>query len=123
MEPEQMIVYVSGAYRNDDLGQKLANILAAWRAAERIWKAGHIAICPHANTFMMCEALPDVDFVAGDLEIIERCCDALLMLPGWESSVGARLEHDFACICGIPLFKTEDLLMEFLEIESETDGK
>jgi hypothetical protein len=29
-----------------------------------------------------------------------RNCDAVLMLPGWEASVGANIEHDLAFKCG-----------------------
>jgi hypothetical protein len=29
-----------------------------------------------------------------------RNCDAVLMLPGWQESVGAHIEHDLAFKCG-----------------------
>ena len=31
-------------------------------------------------------------------------CDAVVMLPGWETSHGARLEHQVAASCGIRIF-------------------
>ncbi len=127
MESKQKIVYVAGPYRDPDFGKKLSNILVAWRAAERIWAAGHIAICPHANTILMCEARhgpqeQEVDFVKGDLQIIERCCDALWMLPGWMSSAGAHTEWVFAHNKKIPVFVDWSNLEEFLrEPKGEND--
>ena len=107
MNANPKIIYVSGAYSDKDLGWKLQNILMAWQVAQSIWEAGHIAICPHANTFLMGEDqghAPDIDFVAGDLVIIERCCDALFMLYKWSDSIGAKKEHDYAVSKGIPVF-------------------
>lgn len=114
---DRKVVYVSGAYRNPDLGTKLYNILEAWRAAERIWEAGHIAICPHANTILMNESkgATNVDFVGGDLVIIERCCDALFMLSNWETSTGANIEHRHARSKDIPVFYSWGGLTEWLK--------
>lgn len=44
--------------------------------------------------------LPDVqkswaDFIIRDLMILKDC-DAIVMLPNWENSPGAVVEHDFA---------------------------
>lgn len=43
-------------------------------------------------------------FLRGDLSFMLRVCDALLMLKGWEASVGARLEHQVAASCGMPIY-------------------
>lgn len=33
-------------------------------------------------------------------------CDGVFMLSGWESSIGARLEHSVAAHCGLQFFST-----------------
>lgn len=38
----------------------------------------------------------------GDI-IVMLECDVVFMLPGWESSVGARLEMQVAAACGLPI--------------------
>jgi len=34
-------------------------------------------------------------------------CDAVYMLAGWEQSVGARLEHNLAAVCGLAIVYEE----------------
>lgn len=42
-------------------------------------------------------------YLRGDMvELLQ--CDGILMLLGWEASVGARLEHSVASHCGIPIY-------------------
>jgi hypothetical protein len=36
-------------------------------------------------------------------------CDAIAMLPGWQDSRGARLEHTIALSLGLWLFRVEDI--------------
>jgi hypothetical protein len=74
-----------------------------------------VVICPHANTiFMDGPDLADRTFINGDLEIIRRC-DALYMLPGWEKSQGANMEHRLAVELGMPIYLSLD------EVPHETD--
>lgn len=35
--------------------------------------------------------------------LVMLTCDAVLMLPGWEQSHGARQEHNIAAVCGVPI--------------------
>lgn len=42
-------------------------------------------------------------FLRADLEYMLGYADAVLMLPEWERSIGARLEHDVASRCGMPI--------------------
>jgi predicted anti-sigma-YlaC factor YlaD len=42
-------------------------------------------------------------YLRGDLKALLDC-DAILMLSGWENSVGARLEHSVAAHCGLKIY-------------------
>ncbi len=95
------IIYVSGRYRAKTLLGKLWNIWKARRAAQRLWEDGWVVICPHLNTAMFNEKHP---YIAGDCEIIKRCCDAIYMLENWEKSEGAQIELATAKIKGIAIY-------------------
>ena len=70
------------------------------------------------NTIFMDDPAITVDtFYNGDLEMIERCCDGMLMLPGWRDSKGSVKEWQHAKSLGIPIFFIDNLprLWKFLE--------
>lgn len=86
------------------------NIRAAEEVAVALWRLGAAVICPGANTRHFDGAagqngFGDVDvWLKGDLEMVSRC-DAVVLAPGWETSVGARGERDRARLLGIPVFE------------------
>jgi hypothetical protein len=96
-----MLVYIAGKYRGD----VAANIQAAREVAVELWEKGYVPICPHLNTahFEAYCKVEDEVYLAGDLEII-NVCDAVLFLPGWEESAGARGEHDYAFLKAKPVY-------------------
>lgn len=112
------VAYVAGPYRaaNPDGTQNAfriqQNIMAALFQALEVWKLGHAALCPHANTMFFQHAAPDAVFLDGDIELLRRC-DCIVTIPGWERSSGARHEVKVAQEeLKIPVFHT---VAEFAE--------
>ena len=103
------VVYVAGRFRAPDHWQIAEHIRAAERVALSAWRAGFAVICPHANTAHFQGAAADSVWLEGDLELLRRC-DAVLLVPDWELSVGARAEVEFAVDHGIPVFRDLSLL-------------
>jgi len=55
-----------------------------------------------------------------DLVEMLRHADEIWMLPGWESSVGARLEMQVAAACGLPvLFLAHEMATAWRRVEPE----
>lgn len=107
-----MIVYIAGPYSPNNGYSIDQNIQAAELLARQCWNAAIPAICPHLNTAHMDDVnVPDV-FYAGDLAILERC-DAVLLVPGWEQSFGAKMERIHALRNRIPVFESFDKLLEY----------
>lgn len=101
-----MLVYVAGPYRRYTDHTVLYNIAQARIVAIDVWKAGHTAICPHLNTALFdCDSkLPDDRFLTGDLEILARC-DAVVLVPGWQESLGTLNEVKYAKDRNIPIYE------------------
>lgn len=107
------VIYIAGKYRGPNAWAVEQNIRAAEDVAVQVWAAGHAALCPHANSRHMEGVTTDANFLAGTLEMMRRC-DAVLLVPGWEASVGTRAEVAEAERLGLPVFSPA-LSMEALK--------
>lgn len=87
------VIYVAGPYRSSHgVWGIQQNIKAAARVARELWLMGFAPICPHTNTGLMDGPdIPDRTFLDGDLEQMRRC-DLVVVLPGWQLSVGTQGE-------------------------------
>lgn len=105
MEGWDRLLYIAGPFSDPDRIHGVEqNILQASRAALDAWREGWVAVCPHKNTagFQHVADLPYKVWTRGDLAILSRC-DAILLLPDWPGSPGARREVIFAVDHGIPV--------------------
>jgi hypothetical protein len=108
------LVYVAGPYRAPTESGVAANIRRAEELAIKVWKAGAACICPHKNTAFFGGLCHDDVWLTGDLVILSRC-DAVVMMRGWDKSVGASTEHDVAKASGKIEVFYEDRWTEFLD--------
>lgn len=91
-----MLVYIAGPITAKDGFTQEDNIAAACEAFLRLSRAGVVAFCPHLTALAPgAFDVPYDHWLKADLTILERC-DAVLMLPRWETSNGARVEHAMA---------------------------
>lgn len=97
------VVYIAGKYRAPTPWGVEQNIQAAEAVAAKVIQAGHMPLTPHKNTAHMEGLADDAFFLAGTMELLRRC-DAVLLVSGWERSVGARAEVVEANRLGLPVF-------------------
>jgi hypothetical protein len=97
------LVYVAGPFRGPNAWAIENNIRRAEALALRVWEAGAVAICPHANTRFFQHVGPDERWLNGDLVILGRC-DAVIFTHDWKRSKGALAEYEYARHRGLPCF-------------------
>jgi len=101
------LVYVAGPFRArpdpSNQWEQWENIRRAATLALEVWRSGASCICPHMNTAFFEGAAEARVWLDGDLEQLKRC-DAVIMTPDWERSIGAKAEHATAIERGIPVF-------------------
>jgi len=99
------VIYIAGPYRAPSEWQVVQNIRRAEALALAVWQMGAACICPHKNTALLGGAADDSVWLEGDLELLRRC-DAVLCMPDWQASAGARGEVDLARRMNMPVFET-----------------
>lgn len=113
------LIYVAGRYRAATREAVAANIEAARQVGIEAARLGWYPVIPHANTAHMEHDLSHGDefWLAGTLELMTRC-DAVVLVPGWETSVGTAGEIAKADQIHLPVFRALDTLpsaAEFIE--------
>jgi hypothetical protein len=95
------VAYIAGPYRGQskikiiNWLQRQANIRRAVKVAKWAWREGFAVICPHKNSGNFDGLVTDLMFLKGDKEILKRC-DAMILVPGWQTSAGTREELKIA---------------------------
>jgi len=123
---KDFLVYTAGPIRSYNPDQEVAveevrrNLRRAREVAKELWVEGVSVICPHANTDLDRDIdMPpngyqdEADWIGGDLVQIIRC-DAILMLPGWENSSGAKEELCCAARAGLKIFFDVHALLAYI---------
>jgi len=95
--------YIAGPYTADTDEQIADNIRQARAVLAELIRAGFAVFCPHTNyAWLEGEATHDF-FMRACFEHLE-CVDAVVMLPGWQSSPGACQEYGYARGMETPVF-------------------
>ena len=111
-----MKIYIAGPYtpKTDNVhdAPRIAhqNVRKAIIAALKLIKKGHYPFVPHLSHFMHLENDEPTEssyWVDYDLKWLEAC-DAILLLPGWEESSGARREYEEAKKLGLKVYFSVD---------------
>jgi nucleoside 2-deoxyribosyltransferase len=109
---DSMLIYLAGPIKANGVKSVEDNIKAAKFVALVLWKKGHAVICPHANTdFPMKLSMDTLDekvWLEGDFQMIARC-DAMVVMPNYEHSIGTIQEIAFAQNRSIPIYYYPDV--------------
>jgi len=96
-------IYIAGPMT----GHAGHNFPAFHAAARRLSEAGWEVVNP-ADNYGGRTDLPRASYLRADLVLLTQC-DAVSMLPGWQESVGARLEYLLASELDMPVLNAETL--------------
>lgn len=95
-----MKVYISGPMT----GKPDYNRAAFFRAAEALKKKGcYVPV----HTAWMVDQLSRVDYMRMALQMM-LTCDAIYLLKGWKTSLGALQEFSVAQLCGLKIITEEE---------------
>ena len=110
MTKTRPLLYLSGPYSAGNGRTVADNIAVARRYAVAAANAGWMPFTPHLNTAHFEDSCPNVshqEWLDGDLAILRALSQigvAVLLLPRWEESRGARLERDWAIHLNLEVF-------------------
>lgn len=108
------LIYLAGRYTEIHTHLVRRNIHLAERYAQEINQLGALAIAPHLVSQHM-ESIQDYAWWCEAMLVLMRRCDAVYMLPKYETSNGAVAELTEALRLEMPVFFTMRELKEWLQ--------
>lgn len=100
------LIYIAGPYRAETSWGVEQNIRRAEQVAYSVAEEGLFPVCPHSNTRGYFESLQSPEFWLMGTMALLLCCDAIMTVPGWGNSPGARAEVARAQVEGMPVCHT-----------------
>lgn len=99
------LVYIAGPFRAPTPYAVHRNVCAAEQVGFEVANRGGFPIIPHTMTQHFDKQLTDEFWIEGHIRML-RCCNAIVMVPGWQLSAGATAERNNAD-GNIPIFYWE----------------
>ena len=116
------LIYIAGPFRAENAWEVERNIRRAEEMAFRVAsETGAAFVCPHTNSRFFDGTIHGRYWLDATLEIMRRC-DAVMVLPGHESSEGTLGEIAEATRLGIPVFYEFDELAEWARAHATQDA-
>ena len=106
-----VLVYIAGCYNSKDGYNGIEkNIREAEKYAIELANNNIAFICPHLNSnHFEVKAKANEDFYyKQDIELL-KCCNIMIVIPGWENSVGVKNEIEYAKNHDIQIFYVESV--------------
>lgn len=97
------VVYIAGPFRAPDGWGVACNVHWAEQAGREVARLGAVPLIPHSIGARMAGTETDSYWIGATLELMRRA-DAVLVLPGYEQSIGTLGEIEEARRSGLPLF-------------------
>ena len=108
-------VYVAGPYNAPDVIGVLANIRRGMDLSIKVLQMGLAPFCPWLDWLFGVKADITIEQYKEYSMTWLRVSDAVLLVPGWEASEGAKAEVAEASKFGIPCFETLEELLQWRE--------
>jgi len=117
-EHEQVVVFLSGPYRENGRGNTAQHVHRASLVAREVFSMSTdarlvIPLVPHTMYQGMDDVVPLDRLLEADQRLL-RGCDVVLMLEGWTCSTGAVREHAEATRHGVPVCLTTAALRRWV---------
>jgi hypothetical protein len=108
--------YIAGKYTGKTSWEVKKNIEKAQELGFQVHLLGLFPVIPHSNSAFMEDYQP-VDWWYLGTQELEKKCDCIIMLNGWQESKGSIAEHELAIKLHMPIFYENKLdeLKEWLE--------
>lgn len=113
-----ILVYIAGRYRGPTAWDVEQNIRRAEEMGLQVAALGAAPVIPHANNRYFHGTFTDEFWLAATLAMLD-VCGAVMLVPGWEGSVGTGDEIDRAKVRGIPVFERIRDLAAWLKLHEE----
>lgn len=113
-----MRVYIAGRYSADNVMEVLGNIRAGQEAAVNLMLRGYYVHCPwldHQLVLSYGGAYLTSQFLKDNSMAFLEVCDAVYVLPGWETSNGTKAEIVRSKKLNIPVFYYIEKLNKYRE--------
>jgi hypothetical protein len=104
----EKLVYIAGKISDTTPKRRERNVEIACEVAERLASYAVPFFCPHSHTSRFGHRQPRKFWYELDLEVLRGCCSAILMLPNWKESEGAKAELAEAERLGLKVFWSVD---------------
>lgn len=101
------IAYIAGPLTGKTIKEESMNVYTACKVGQELAKMGFMPFVPHANSANI--FAQDYDFwIEGDILLMKRAADLIVLIPGWEGSPGAQEEAEAAKGFGLPVYYWPD---------------
>jgi len=109
------VVYIAGPFTAPTPHEIEYNIRDAEYVGLEVAALGMSALVPHSVGRFAVGTFDEAYWYEATMAQLRKC-DAVMMVPGWEESIGAKQERDEAIALNIPVFEILDDLKLWKEL-------